>query len=222
MFVTIWMWTQEWSLISIRATAFTFATCHQPLSCSSLLTRSITVRSFRFARTGTRMRICAIASAGVSRVSRSASSETGCSMRFSVSRSSMPESLRRGRRGRRRRRPVVQRSSAPTVRMSADDRGDPQRPHQRAVGLLAPLRGRADRRDRPRRGQRAFSGRSLGKVRRRQGSACVISTRILHVLPRHDGPDAGRRRHVAIRVDRPPQWNRRARSATVGAHRARR
>ena len=31
MFVTIWMCTQEWSLISIRATAFTFATCHQPL-----------------------------------------------------------------------------------------------------------------------------------------------------------------------------------------------
>ena len=31
MFVTIWMCTQEWSLISIRATAFTFATCHQRL-----------------------------------------------------------------------------------------------------------------------------------------------------------------------------------------------
>ena len=52
MFVTIWMCTHEWSLISIRATAFTFATCHQPLSWSSLFTRSITVRSFRFARTG--------------------------------------------------------------------------------------------------------------------------------------------------------------------------
>ena len=32
MFVTIWMWTHEWSLISMRATAFTFATCHQPFS----------------------------------------------------------------------------------------------------------------------------------------------------------------------------------------------
>jgi hypothetical protein len=52
------------------------------------LTRSITVRSFRFARTGTRIRICRTASAGDSRVSRSASAETGCSMRFSVSRSS--------------------------------------------------------------------------------------------------------------------------------------
>ena len=46
MFVTIWMCTHEWSLISMRATALTFATCHQPFSCSSLLTRSITVRSF--------------------------------------------------------------------------------------------------------------------------------------------------------------------------------
>ena len=64
MFVTIWMCTHEWSLISIRATAFTFATCHQPFSWSSWLTRSITVRSLRFARTGTRMRICATASVG--------------------------------------------------------------------------------------------------------------------------------------------------------------
>ena len=31
MFVTIWMCTHEWSLISIRATAFTFETCHQRL-----------------------------------------------------------------------------------------------------------------------------------------------------------------------------------------------
>ena len=31
MFVTIWMCTQEWSLIPIRATAFTFETCHQRL-----------------------------------------------------------------------------------------------------------------------------------------------------------------------------------------------
>src|SRR3954447_10930257 len=85
MLVTIWMCTHEWSLISIRATAFTFATCHQPLIWSSLFTRSITVRSFLFARTGTRILICLTASAGVSLVSRAASSETGSSMRSCVS-----------------------------------------------------------------------------------------------------------------------------------------
>ena len=47
MFVTIWMCTQEWSLISMRTVAFTFATCHQPFSRRSALTRSISVRSFR-------------------------------------------------------------------------------------------------------------------------------------------------------------------------------
>ena len=52
MLVTIWMCTQEWSLISMRATAFTFETCHQPLSCVSSLTRSISVRSLRLPRTG--------------------------------------------------------------------------------------------------------------------------------------------------------------------------
>ena len=31
MLATIWMCTQEWSLISIRTTAFTFATCHHAL-----------------------------------------------------------------------------------------------------------------------------------------------------------------------------------------------
>ena len=41
MLVTIWMCTQEWSLISMRLTALTFATCHQALSWSSRLTRSI-------------------------------------------------------------------------------------------------------------------------------------------------------------------------------------
>src|SRR4051795_2561562 len=96
MFVTIWMCTHEWSLISIRTTAFTFETSHQPLICGSLLTLSITLRSFLFARTGTRMRICAIASDGLSLVSRSASAETGWSIRFSVSGSiCIPSSLRR-------------------------------------------------------------------------------------------------------------------------------
>ena len=81
MFVTIWMCTQEWSLISIRATAFTFETCHQPFSWWSSLTRSISVRSLRLPRTGTLIRIRSIASAGVRRASRSASAATGCSIR---------------------------------------------------------------------------------------------------------------------------------------------
>src|SRR2546430_4846527 len=84
MLATIWTCTHEWSLISIRATAFTFATCHQPLSWRSAFARSITVRSLRLPRAGTLMRICATASTGVSRVSRSASAETGCSIRSSV------------------------------------------------------------------------------------------------------------------------------------------
>src|SRR4051812_8090394 len=78
MFVTIWMCTQEWSLISIRATALTFATCHQAFSWVSAFTRSTRVRSLRLPRSGTLIRICATASAGVSRVSRFASAETGC------------------------------------------------------------------------------------------------------------------------------------------------
>src|SRR5579884_2429718 len=84
MFVTIWMCTHEWSLISIRTTAFTFATCHQPLSWSSWLTRSITRRSFWLPRSGTRMRIDRTACDGVRRVSRSASVETGSEMRSCV------------------------------------------------------------------------------------------------------------------------------------------
>ncbi len=85
MFVTIWMWTHEWSLIPMRATALTFETCHQPFSWLSALTRSTIWRSFRFPRSGTRMRIDSTACAGVSRVSRSASAETGSSMRSCVS-----------------------------------------------------------------------------------------------------------------------------------------
>src|SRR3954447_20271665 len=95
MFVTIWMWTHEWSLISIRATAFTFDTCHQPFSCVSALTRSIRVRSLRLPRTGTLMRIRSTASAGVRRASCSASSDTGCSIRSAVSLSiAMERSIR--------------------------------------------------------------------------------------------------------------------------------
>src|SRR3954471_19203306 len=85
MFVTIWMCTHEWSLISIRATAFTFETCHQPFNCLSALTRSTSWRSFRFPRTGTLIRIRSIASVGVSLASCSASAATGCSIRSAVS-----------------------------------------------------------------------------------------------------------------------------------------
>jgi hypothetical protein len=88
MLATIWMCTHEWSLIRSRATALTFATCHQPFSWSSALTRSMIRRSLRLPRTGTFSRICATASFGVRRVSRSASAETGCSIRSSVSGSS--------------------------------------------------------------------------------------------------------------------------------------
>src|SRR5436190_1978945 len=84
MLVTIWTCTQEWSLICIRATAFTFATCHHAFSCLSRLTRSSSVRSFRFPRAGTLMCIRSTTSAGVRRVSRSASSEIGWSIRSSV------------------------------------------------------------------------------------------------------------------------------------------
>ena len=77
MLTTIWICTQEWSLICIRATALTFETCHQALSCGSSLTRSRTRRSLRLPRSGRRMRMPVIASAGVSRVSRTASARDG-------------------------------------------------------------------------------------------------------------------------------------------------
>src|SRR6266545_2644531 len=89
MLATIWMCTHEWSLISSRTTALTFAECHHAFSCLSSLTRSTSARRFRFPRTGTLMRICSTASAGVRRVSRRASSGIGCSIRCSVSLSSV-------------------------------------------------------------------------------------------------------------------------------------
>ena len=86
MFVTIWMCTQEWSLISRRTTAFTFATCHQPLSCWSALTRSISCASLRLPRSGTRMRI-ARRPATASAASRARPRpRRGSSIRSSVSR----------------------------------------------------------------------------------------------------------------------------------------
>src|SRR3954471_6299834 len=161
MFVTIWMCTQEWSLISMRATAFTFETCHQPLTCGSLLTRSITVRSFLFARTGTRMRICAIASDGVSLVSRSASSETGCSMRFSVSGSICIHGSLRGRVRRpvaverpvetARRKQLVMRSLLDDAavlqhhdQVGVADRGEPVRDDEGCPTVQEPTQGALD------------------------------------------------------------------------------
>ena len=47
MFATIWMCTQEWSLIPSRLTAVTFETCQYAFSASSSLTRPSRVRSFR-------------------------------------------------------------------------------------------------------------------------------------------------------------------------------
>ena len=68
MLVTIWMCTQEWSLISRRTTAFTLAACHQPLIWSSAPTASRSFRSLRFPRAGTRRCMAAAASLGVSSV----------------------------------------------------------------------------------------------------------------------------------------------------------
>src|SRR6266576_4126036 len=94
MFATIWMCTQEWSLIPRRLTAFTLATCHQALRPSSALTRSRISRSLRLRWAGTLIRICATASAGVRRASRSASSETGSSIRSRSSLSSCDTAAR--------------------------------------------------------------------------------------------------------------------------------
>ena len=85
MLATIWICTQEWSLISSRTTAFTFETCHHAFTCLSSLTRSSNLRSFRLPRTGRLTRILSTACAGERRVSRTASSETGSSIRSSVS-----------------------------------------------------------------------------------------------------------------------------------------
>src|SRR5919204_1421508 len=81
MLATIWMCTQEWSLIPSRFTALTFATCHQALRPSSALTRSRILRSFALRCAGTLIRICAVASRGESRASRSASADAGSSIR---------------------------------------------------------------------------------------------------------------------------------------------
>ena len=62
MFATTWTCTQEWSLIRIRRTALTFATCHQARSETSALARAITSRRVRLPRAGRLIRIAATAS----------------------------------------------------------------------------------------------------------------------------------------------------------------
>ena len=64
MFVTIWMWTHEWSVSSRRA-ALTPAMCHHALTCGSALTASKSWSRRRLPRVGARIRIAAIASVGV-------------------------------------------------------------------------------------------------------------------------------------------------------------
>src|SRR5919202_7066402 len=66
MFVTIWMWTHEWSVSPSRA-ALTPATCHHALTCWSALTASMSWSRRRLPRVGARIRIAAIASAGEAR-----------------------------------------------------------------------------------------------------------------------------------------------------------
>ena len=183
MFVTIWMCTQEWSLISMRATALTFATCHQPFSWSSLFTRSITVRSFLFARTGTRMRICATASAGVRRVSRSASAEAGWSMRSSVSSSIWFESS----------------DMCETICLRCCD--EPARAVAAVTSprrLLAALRCVADRRDPPRHRQRDPAlRRSAAASARCSGSSSPPCTSRGSTAPRARRPERCARDHAS-------------------------
>ena len=83
MLATIWMRTQEWSLISSRTTAFTFETCHQAFTCLSSLTRSSSFRSFRLPRTGKLTRI--LSTAWRRAASRARPPRDGASIRSSVS-----------------------------------------------------------------------------------------------------------------------------------------
>ena len=85
MLATIWICTQEWSLICRRAIALTLETCQSAFSSVSAFTRSRRARSFRLPLAGTRIRICATACAGVMRASRSSSAAGGASSMISSS-----------------------------------------------------------------------------------------------------------------------------------------
>src|SRR6187200_3177418 len=63
MFVTIWMWTHEWSVSDSRC-ALIPAMCHHALTWGSALTASRSCSRRRLPRVGARMRTSAIASAG--------------------------------------------------------------------------------------------------------------------------------------------------------------
>ena len=63
MFVTIWMWTQEWSDIS-RRWALSPAMCHQALTWASPLTASSSRSRRRLPRVGARIRMSATACDG--------------------------------------------------------------------------------------------------------------------------------------------------------------
>src|SRR3954453_21442650 len=89
MFVTIWTWTQEWSVSPSRA-ALTPATCHHAFTCGSPLTASMSWSSRRLPRVGARMRIAAIASAGAGRAGGRASASSS-SMRSQGTSGGLPQ-----------------------------------------------------------------------------------------------------------------------------------
>src|SRR3954464_3674182 len=194
MFVTIWMCTHEWSLISIRATAFTFETCHQPLSCLSAFTRSTIVRSLRLPRTGTLIRIRSTASDGVSRASRSASSAAGGSIRSAVSLSiAMARVCHEYRHGRPSR-------SARRRRRSAPEPADgllPADPRDPAFHLVLPLDDRGVRRRDPQLVRPAVRRSAAGglppfslglhPLRRSPGRLPLSRSRSVPGLPRRGG-----------------------------------
>src|SRR6478672_7369904 len=145
MLVTIWTCTQEWSLIAIRETALTLETCHQPLSWSSSLTRSTSVRSLRLPRTGTLIFIRATASVGVRRVSCSASASTGCSIRSAVSLSiAIGEVCRMAYRWARARSPSSPSGRRGRLRAQSAHRLLPSAARDPALHLVLPL-DRVDR-----------------------------------------------------------------------------
>src|SRR3954469_22191815 len=166
MLATIWICTQEWSLIPSRLTAFTFATCHQPLSASSAFTRSSSERSLRLRCAGTLIRICAVASAGVRRASRTASSEAGSSIR---SRSSL--------------------SSCDTAGRGYYDSGDAYDGRDPRLGLLLGRRVRRDPRREVDRGARPRSLRGAAPLHRAR--ALLPRDQPTHALGAATGAGAG-------------------------------
>ena len=71
MLATIWICTQEWSLICRRAIALTLETPERLELGVGIHALEEGARSFRLPLAGTRIRICSTACAGVMRASRS-------------------------------------------------------------------------------------------------------------------------------------------------------